>query len=603
MKISEPRPLLIYFYFAGIAAAIGVPLALGNQYYLQICANIGINIILALGLNIITGMAGQLSLCQGAFFGVGAYACALLVLRLGLSFWLALPLAAAGTALLGMAISFGAFRLRGHYLAMLTLAFSIIVAQVLTNWVDLTRGPSGLMNIPWPGPIKLGLFELNVADRKHYYIFIILTVAVMMFLANRIRNSRLGMSLMAIRDDEIAAAMIGINTKLCKVIAFGLSGFFGAIAGGVYAHYAKILTPDEFGILQSINILLMLVIGGAGSVAGAGVGAAVVTILPEALRVFADYRMMIFGALLIFVITYFPQGVFGSAHEWIRPFRSAAKKRAQTAAALATLPMIGKRFDGGKSCLLAIEEVSKNFVGLNALTDVSLKLAEGETVGLIGPNGSGKTTLINVISGAYRPSSGRVFFAGKPIVGQTAHAISNAGISRTFQKIRLFRHLTVFDNVAAALEPERTPAWLPALWRGRVFGRVSSPDDAVMQLLATVGLGDRRNDLARNLSYGEQRMLEIARALATRPRLILLDEPAAGLSAIDVEKLREIIAIIQRAAIAVLLIDHHTPFLVSVAERIVVLNQGRIIFDGAPRAARRDQGVVEAYLGAAAHAV
>ncbi|MGH9809515.1 MAG: ABC transporter ATP-binding protein, partial [Terriglobia bacterium] len=212
------------------------------------------------------------------------------------------------------------------------------------------------------------------------------------------------------------------------------------------------------------------------------------------------------------------------------------------------------------------------------------------------------TTLINVISGGYGPTSGRVVLGGKEISGEPAHVVSHAGISRTFQKIRLFRDLTVLENVAAALYPPRVPSRLPGLWTGRVLGHSSAMLPRAMQLLATVGLAERRDDLARNLSYGEQRMLEIARALATRPRLVLLDEPAAGLSAVDVEFLRGVITCIQRSGIAILLVDHHTTFLMSVAHRIVVLDQGRVIFDGPPAAARRDPGVIKAYLGAAAHA-
>jgi branched-chain amino acid transport system permease protein len=586
---------------AAIVAVTAVPLAHGNQYYLQILANVGINIILVLGLNIITGLAGQLSLCQGAFFGIGAYACALLVMRAGLSFWLALPLSALGAAVVALLISIPALRLRGHYLAMLTLAFAVIVAQVLTNWVSLTRGPSGLINIPWPDPINLGVASITIASRDSYYAFIVLAVAVMTAFAWAIQHSRLGMSLTAIREDEVAADIMGINTRLCKMLAFGLSGFFGAIAGGLYAHYAKILTPEEFGILQSVNILLMLVIGGAGSVAGAITGAAVFTVLPEALRVFVDYRMIVFGTLLVIVIIYFPNGIAGTIGGWLRATRrrgAGTPAVAERADQLCVAPSAAGRANG----VLEVNGVTKRFGGLVALRDTSLRVGAGEVVGLIGPNGSGKTTLINVISGGYSPTAGTVTFAGKDLTGKMPYVISHAGISRTFQKIRLFRSLTVVENVAAALHAQQETPRASSLWRGRVFGRSATAQVQAMQLLAMVGLERRSDDLAQSLSYGEQRLLEIARALATRPSLILLDEPAAGLSAVDVDFLRGVIGRIQQSGIAILLVDHHTTFLMSVAQRIVVLNQGRVIFDGAPAAARRDPGVIEAYLGGTARA-
>lgn len=593
----------LFLVAAAIALMIALPLARGNQYYLQILVNVGINAILVLGLNIITGLAGQLSLCQSAFFGIGAYACALLVLRTGLSFWLALPVAALGTGTLGLVISVPALRLRGHYLAMLTLAFSVIVSQVLTNWVDLTRGPSGLVNIPWPDPLSLGPFTITIAGREQYYAFVVVITAVMIFFAWAIQHSRLGMSLMAIREDEVAAGVMGIDTRLCKTLAFGLSGLFGAVAGGLYAHYSKILTPDEFGIVSSVNVLLMLIIGGSGSVVGAITGAAVLTILPEALRVFGDYRMIVFGAVLIISIIFFPSGIAGTIGGWVRARRkrtlvnaAATVSNAEMAAATAIPPR------HGEAKILAIEGISKRFGGLSALNDVSMYVGQGEIVGLIGPNGSGKTTLINVVTGGYGPSAGQVVFGGAVISGKTSHLISNAGVSRTFQKIRLFRNLTVSENVAVALYPDRVPTLLSRMWTGRVLGRFSTMHERTSELLAIVGLRARCDDLARNLSYGEQRMLEIARALATRPQLILLDEPAAGLSSVDVELLRGVIARIKKNDIAIVLVDHHTTFLMSVADRLIVLNQGRVIFDGIPTAARRDQGVIDAYLGAAAHA-
>jgi ABC-type branched-subunit amino acid transport system permease subunit/ABC-type branched-subunit amino acid transport system ATPase component len=585
-----------------LAAVIAIPLAVGNQYYLQILANIGINIILVLGLNIITGLAGQLSLCQGAFFGIGAYACALLVMKAGLSFWLALPISALGTAVLGLAVSIPALRLRGHYLAMLTLAFTVIVAQVLTNWVEMTRGPSGLINIPWPDAIPLGFAEIRIATRNQYYVFIVLMVALMVYLAALVQRSRLGMSLTAIREDETAAEIMGINTQVCKVTAFALSAFFGAVAGGLYAHYAKILAPEEFGVLQSVNILIMMIIGGVGSVAGAIVGAVVFTILPEALRLFNDYRLIIFGLILVLVIIYFPHGIVGTARGWLR----GGLRRSKSLGAVARLERIPPALKaprmpiGGE--LLRVEGVTKQFGGLTALNGVDMQVRAGEVVGLIGPNGSGKTTLINVISGAYAPTHGRVLLSQDVISGKPAYRISHAGVSRTFQKIRIFKELTVQENVAAALSAEPRQGVLAPLRAGRLIGRSYTISEDVSRLLATVGLEQRSEDVARSLSYGEQRLLEVARALATRPRLILLDEPAAGLSEVDVEFLRGVIRRLRQMGITLLLVDHHVTFLMSVVDRVVVLNQGRVIFDGAATDARRDPGVIDAYLGAAAHA-
>ncbi|MGH7076050.1 MAG: ABC transporter permease subunit [Stellaceae bacterium] len=586
------RPLANWLLaLAALAAVIVVPLSIGNQYYIEILANIGINVILVLGLNVITGTAGQLSLCEGSFSALGAYGCALLVMRAGLSFWVALPAATLGTGIVGLIVGVPALRLRGHYLVMLTLGLAVLVEQVLTNWVSLTGGPAALIGIPWPGPIHLGVFDIGVATRERYYVLIVLVVALVIYAMLWLNRSRLGISLRSLRDDETAAELMGIDTRLCKLIAFTLSALLGGLAGGLYAHFAKILSPDEFGVMESVSILMMLIVGGIGSVAGSVIGAVILTVLPELLRAVEEWRLVVYGVALMVIVSYFPQGIISGIRRLL-PSRRAARRGADMDGA-------GDHISArtGEDELLVIDRLAKHFAGLVAVSEVSMTVKQGEIVGLIGPNGSGKTTLLNLISGALRPSGGEIRLGGRHFRDVLPHELSHAGISRTFQKIRLFRGMTVLDNVVAAMAPRHVPAMLSSFWRGRVFGRPSQDEGRAMRLLGQVGLERRAAELARNLSYGEQRMLEIARALATNPGLLLLDEPAAGLSHVDMRLLETAIAGIRAAGIAVILVEHHMRFLMSTATRVIVLNFGKVIFDGPPAAAQRNEAVMNAYLG------
>jgi ABC-type branched-subunit amino acid transport system permease subunit/ABC-type branched-subunit amino acid transport system ATPase component len=582
-----------------VALAAAVPVFVGNQYYIQILVNIGINVILVLGLTVITGMAGQLSLCQGAFFGIGAYASALLVMTAGLSFWLSLPLAGAITASAGFVLGVPALRLRGHYLAMITLAFAVIVHQVIQNWSELTRGSSGLVDIPWPDPISVGGLRLSLESRQSYYVFVVIAVALAMMALRILQRSRLGRSLYAIREDEVAAELMGIDTRLCKLLAFAISAFFAGVGGALYAHYAKILTPDLFGVMQSIDILVMAVIGGAASIVGALLGASVVTALPEMLRAVSEYRLLIFGAILIGCVLFVPGGLISLLR---RPWRSSRSKPT----AKAPVPVASERAAPKLASLagvavgavvLEVDQVAKRFGGLTAVRNVSWRARAGEITALIGPNGSGKTTMINLVSGVYTLTAGGVRLEGRLISGLRPSAISQAGVSRTFQKLRLFRNLPVGENVAVAMASASVPRFGQRLWKGRVLGYDANADAAVMDLLRIVGLDHRANDLAKNLSHGEQRLLEIARALATRPRVLLLDEPAAGLSGVDVQLLEKVLFAIRRTGVAIVLVEHHMDLVMQISDRIVVLNHGEKIFDGNPASARHDPGVIAAYLG------
>jgi ABC-type branched-subunit amino acid transport system ATPase component/ABC-type branched-subunit amino acid transport system permease subunit len=607
-----------------------------------------IYVLLALGLNIVVGYAGLLDLGYAAFFAIGAYTMGLLnspVLGSPLyghawSFWLCIWVAAAMSALLGVVIGAPTLRVRGDYLAIITLGFGEIIPVAIRNlgdvtieiggWrpverLNLTGGENGVN--PVGRPFLPGVpFE---TDPVPWYFLILVIGVVSLFAMSRLHDSRLGRAWMAIREDETAADCTGVNPISTKLLAFALGASFAGFAGSVYAAKLQAITPGAFEFQVSIMLLCMVVLGGAGSLGGVVLGAMLITVFDRVVLSQTTFlvrglgravgmpalaaidltlwRWFFFGLGLVLVMLLRPQGLAGRRQRAAPLVDDAEESGAVEAAPpprVEAIPgWLRERLmaagDGNAEPVLQVQGLTKRFGGVIALNQVDLVVPRGAIVGLIGPNGAGKTTFFNTVTGLVRPDGGRISFAGASVVGLRPNAIVARGIARTFQSIRLFPHMTVLENVLVG-EHCRLGA--------RVAGAVFRPPSVVAEearareraraLLAFVGLGDEGDDVARNLAYGDQRRLEIARALATEPRLLLLDEPTAGMNPRETETLTDLIGLLRRElALSVLLIEHDMEVVMGISDRITVLDYGTRIAEGTPSEIQRHPRVIEAYLG------
>ena len=576
-----------------------------SPYAVHILSTMGVAVILALGLNLLMGYAGQVSLANAAFYGIGAYAVAILGNRFGVPFWLAVPVVGVLTAGVGLVVGLPALRVSSHYLALATLAFVWSVQVILIDWVSMTGGSPGMSTS------RSGLGLPAFQDDTHYYFLILGVTVLMVVLGIHIINSKIGRAFMAIRDNENAAEIMGVSLAKYKTMAFAINAFYCAIAGGLQAGLVRFLDPYEFGLWPSIWHLLYIVVGGLGSVLGSVLGPLVLVALPETLRAFAEYRELIFACVLLLTLIFMPDGIAGKLQDlWqrMRPQKQAAPAGLAEAAAAAvqrskvraaTLLQTRHASVAGGQTVLEVENLEISFGGLKALQSASLSLKEGEIRALIGPNGAGKTTFLNSLSRVYAPDAGNMRFRGKQLLDFKSHELAALGIVRTFQNIRLFAKMTLLENVMVGMHAHLRRGLLGAALR--LPGAMAEARGArknAMALLAYVGLEQLADMKAASLSFGQQRRLELARALAADPILLLLDEPASGLSKQEIEELLAILrAIREQLGVSILLIEHNMNFVMGIADRISVLDHGVMIAEGTPREIQSNARVIEAYLG------
>ena len=582
-----------------VLAGIALPQVL-NAYWTTNLILASTYAIATLGLTVVLGYTGQISLAQGAFYGIGAYVVALLTTRAGLDFWLALLAALLFSGLLGLLLGLVTLRISGHYLAMVTISFQVIVTLVLSNWVELTGGPDGVTGIVRPafGPVNM------MVDRNFLYLALafLAVVAVALWLLKR---SHWGRAMQAVRENELAAEVIGVPTFRTKVLAFVISAALGGLGGALYAVGSMYISPDTFEFGQSVTFLTMVLLGGAQWVIGSLFGAMGLTLLPQVLRsIPGSVYLAIYGVVVILVMVFLPEGIWGLLARLARRAQAIGDRRQATDRA-ALLPPVAYRLSpetGETSApLLRTEAVAKRFGGVRAVDGVDLQVQPGDIHALIGPNGSGKSTLLNLLNAIYTPSSGRIWFRGLQIQNLPPHRIAALGMARTFQNIRLFRGLSVLDNVMIGADTLR--------YRGTARSAAASPVqvprtlDVRRQALAAlhfVGLTERAGELARNLPYGHQRLVEIARALAGEPYLLLLDEPGAGMNPAEKGELVALIRRLHERGLTVLLVEHDMSMVTEVAQTMTVLNFGAKIAAGRPQDIMTNKDVIDAYLGAEA---
>ncbi len=553
---------------AGVGALAAAAMAatfFANGYQVFVIATVALTAVVGIGLNVLLGLAGQISLGHAGFYAIGAYTCAILTTRLEWSFWLAFPLAGVLAGLAGALLALPALRVRGPYLAMVTIAFGFVVEQGSAELRDLTGGWNGIMGIPRPALFGAPLDEGGLA------IAGIALAAILVLLFARLNTSRWGLAMRATRDAEVASQSIGLDLVRVRAAAFVLSAVLAGIAGALFAALNNFISPESFPFFQSITFLLVVLVGGPGSALGPVAGAIVVVLLPEMLGFLEEYRLLFFGVLLLVVLLAAPEGIMGFIERRLarRPPRAPRPALAEVESFLAG--------DAGRADL-RVAGLSVAFGGTKAVSDVSFAAHAGQVTSIIGPNGAGKTTLLNLIGGFYVPQAGEMRLGTRALPRGRTHRVALSGVARTFQTTQLFAQMTVLENLLIALPRGRDPRLAEGL-------------------LAYVGYDGDVDRPARELPHVDRRLVELARALAVQPRVLMLDEPAAGLDDADTDRLAKLLRRIAGTGVAVVLIEHDMPLVMGISDHVVVLDAGRCIADGAPAAVQASPQVRAAYLG------
>lgn len=578
-----------------------VPMFSSNQYYVHsVLSKVCIYAIVIAGLDLVVGYSGDVSVGHAGLFAAGAYTTAILMWKLHWSFWAAAPGGIVMGALFGILLGVPALRLSGPYLAVSTIAFGLIVQTFVNEAVDLTNGSQGIREIP---PLRLGTISLD-GNRFYYVVYPLMLLSLLA--VHRVASSYWGRAFEALKSNTVAAECSGISRYRYKLSAFVLSAALAGLAGALFVHIDDYIGPPTFSLQLSILFLIGLIFGGTRSIIGNVIGTFLVVVLPDVFNDIAEYQLMIFGGLLLFTLYVMPHGLSGLiVGTWRylgrgRPQAAVARPVEQRAPA-ATQAAVKVRIATGDDVLLQTQALTIAFGGLVAVNKLDLTIRPGQVHALIGPNGSGKSTTVNLLSGVYRPTGGHISFAGKIIDRANPSHVSRLGIARTFQNVALFGDMTVLENVLIGLHHTFSGNLIPVLLHTPGAKREEREARVRAQaLLDFVGIGDLAGERARNLPYGKQRLLEISRALAQDPALILLDEPAAGLTSGEIAVVDEIIDKIKERGIAILLIEHHMDLVMAVSEEITVLDFGQKIAEGKPDAIQRDERVISAYLGTTA---
>ena len=582
----NPRAaVLLVFGAALLLAPVAAP-----PFWVTLLNYIGLYSIVALGLVLLTGVAGQTSFGQAAFVGLGAYTTAYLSLNYpALSPWLNLPIGIALTSAVALFLGFITLRMKGHYLPLATIAWGISLYYIFGN-LEFLGGHTGLAGIP-----SLSFFGIELRSERHFYYLIWAIALASLWATRNLLDSRPGRAVRALKGGLEMAEAFGVDAGRLKIVIFVYAAVLACISGWLYAHLQRFVNPTPFGPIQGIEYLFMAVVGGAGSVWGAVVGATLITLLKQVLQDWlprllgraGNFEVVVFGILMILLLQRTRDGVW----PWLA--RAFPQKKPSPVAKTALLP---KWTRGNEGPMLVVDRARKQFGGLVAVNDLSFEICRGEILGLIGPNGAGKTTMFNLISGALSLSAGTIAFEGHSTGNRQPFQIARLGICRTFQHVKLIPTMSVLDNVA-----------LGAYLRGstgvpRAALRLDRREEAMTLAEAAtqierVGLIEHLHTAVGSLSLGKQRIVEIARALAADPCLLLLDEPAAGLRYLEKQELAALLRSLRQEGMTILLVEHDMDFVMGLTDRLVVMDFGEMLAQGLPGEIQKNPVVLEAYLG------
>jgi branched-chain amino acid transport system permease protein len=577
---------------AGLCALIAWPLLMSSPYELRLFTLAGVFAILVIGYQFIFGYVGELSLAQGAFFGLAAYVTGVLAVKAGMGFLQTFILSIIGSVSLAAIISIPVLRLASHYFALATLGIGQVLLLLAIDWQSLTGGAVGLSGVPLPK-----LLGGQIGRGWPLLLFVWTFVLLAAVVAYQTKRGLYGLACHMVRQNAVAARALAINPDALRFAMFLLSAAMAGAAGALHAHTIRIVSPEGLDFKVMISCLTMAVIGGRTHIWGAIAGALLIVHLPEWLRGFEQSYVLITSSILIVILIVAPGGIAGLIEQVLPKARPGADPTARKFADSLHTPPQGRVLLPSETPIVDIRNLTKTFGGVRALDGVSFSLMRGSITAVIGPNGSGKTTLVNCITGIYRADAGAIVLGGSDIVGVSSNEIASRGVARTFQNLRLVEDMSVLDNVAVARFGAENASLARAMLTGRTDPMLARAREYAMHVLRRFGLDRLAMTECGSLAHGTKRLVEIARAISLEPMLLLLDDPAAGLNESEQAELAEHLQALAAQGLTLLIIEHNMEFLKTLATHMVCLDYGQLIAAGRPNAIYQDRRVIEAYIG------